>query len=345
VTSTSLNKAGGAHSRRSRIAFRIAVLAAIALASVVASLMAGRYPITVMDVFHAIAGAPVEPNVTQILFEVRMPRICAAFLIGGGLSISGAAYQGMFKNPLVSPDLLGSSAGAGFGAALGILFSFPMPMIKLLAFVLGLAAVLITWFLGTKIGKGGETSFLLILAGILVGSLFSALLSLVRYVADTEQKLPEITFWLMGSLNKATYTDVAVMAGPFFICIAALIFVSGRINILSLGEEEARTLGVNTRVLQGIVMVAATVMTAFSVSISGMIGWVGLVIPHLTRMMVGPNFSYLIPSSFLLGAAYLLVMDDLCRSLLIIEIPLGIITSLAGVPFFIYLLMTREKAW
>jgi iron complex transport system permease protein len=205
-------------------------------------------------------------------------------MIGGGLSISGAAFQGMFKNPLVSPDLLGASAGAGFGAAIGILLSFSMPAIKIAAFLFGVSAVMLTWVLGIKIGKGGDASFLLILAGILVGSLFQSLLSLVRYAADTEQKLPEITFWLMGSLSKATYTDVFVMAVPFALCIAVLIIVSEKINILSLGEEEAKTLGVNTILLQGIIIVAATVLTAFSVSISGMIGWIGLVIPHLTHV-------------------------------------------------------------
>ena len=313
--------------------------------STLVSLMMGRYYISIGEIARAFLHLPVHKNVTQILFEVRLPRIFAALMIGGALSISGAAYQGMFKNPLVSPDLLGSSAGAGFGAALGILISLPMPAVKLMAFLFGLAAVLITWLLGTKIGKGDNTSFLLILGGILIGSLFQSLLSLVRYVADTEQKLPEITFWLMGSLSRATYTDVLVMLPLFAVCIITLIIISGRINILSLGEEEAKALGVNTRLLQGIIIVAATILTAFSVSICGMIGWVGLVIPHLTRMLLGPNFKFLMPGSVLLGGTYLLLMDDLCRSLLMIEIPLGIITSFAGIPFFIYLLSRKDKGW
>ncbi|MDR3161278.1 MAG: iron ABC transporter permease [Spirochaetaceae bacterium] len=336
---------GKTGTRHRNLMFRLVVLAALTFAGVCASLMVGRYPITLGDLVRALLGQPVERQISQIMYQVRLPRIFAALLVGGGLSISGAAYQGMFKNPLVSPDLLGSSAGAGLGAALAILFSFPMAAVKSTAFVFGLAAVLFTWLLGTKLGRGSKTSFLLILAGILVGSLFQSLLSLVRYAADTEQKLPEITFWLMGSLTKAGYVDVLVMAFPFAVSAGALIILSGQINILSLGEEEAHTLGVNTKLLQALIVTAATVLTAFSVSISGMIGWVGLVIPHLTRMILGPNFRYLIPGSFLLGGLYLLLMDDLCRSLFVVEIPLGIVTALAGVPFFIYLLMTGEKEW
>jgi iron complex transport system permease protein len=324
---------------------KLGLLLAVFIGSAFFSLMAGRYYIPPSDVLGALLGRPVPAIVSQIIFQVRLPRIGTALMVGSSLSVSGAAFQGMFRNPLVSPDLLGASAGAGFGAALGILFSFPLTAVKATAFFIGLGAVFLTWLLGTKIGKGDSVSFLLILAGILVGSLFQALLSLVRYVADTEQKLPEITFWLMGSMTKAAYADALVMAVPFAVCVALLIMVSPQINILSLGEEEAKTLGVNTRLLRGIIMVAATVLTAFSVSISGMIGWVGLVIPHLTRMLLGPNFKYLIPGACLLGGSYLLLMDDLCRSLLVIEIPLGIVTSIAGIPFFMVLLMKREKAW
>jgi iron complex transport system permease protein len=324
---------------------KLGLLFAAFAGSALFSLMVGRYYIRLPDVLGALLGRTVPPNVSQIIFQVRLPRICAALMVGSSLSVSGAAFQGMFKNPLVSPDLLGASAGAGFGAALGILFSFPLSAVKTTAFLIGLGAVFLTWILGTKIGKGDSVSFLLILAGILVGSLFQALLSLVRYVADTEQKLPEITFWLMGSMTKATYADVLVMVVPFALCVALLVVVSPQINILSLGEEEAKTLGVNTRLLRGLIMIAATVLTAFSVSLSGMIGWVGLVIPHLARMILGPNFKYLIPGSCLLGGSYLLLIDDLCRSLLVVEIPLGIVTSVAGIPFFIFLLMKHEKAW
>jgi iron complex transport system permease protein len=323
----------------------LGLLFVVFVVSVLFSLMIGRYYIPLPGVLGALFGGTVPPVVSQIIFQVRLPRIFTTLMVGGGLSVSGAAFQGMFKNPLVSPDLLGASAGAGFGAALGILFSFSIPAIKATAFLIGLGAVLLTWLLGTKIGKGDSVSFLLILAGILVGSLFQALLSLVRYAADTEQKLPEITFWLMGSMTKATYTDALVMAIPFVLCVTLLVVISSQVNILSLGEEEAKTLGVNTRLIYGIIMITATVLTAFSVSVSGMIGWVGLVIPHLTRMIFGPNFRYLIPGACLLGGSYLLLIDDLCRSLLVIEIPLGIVTSIAGIPFFIVLLMKRDKAW
>lgn len=309
------------------------------------SLAVGRYYVPIGDIINVFLGKNADPMYTQVLLEVRLPRVLAAIIIGASLSISGAAYQGMFKNPLVSPDLLGASAGAGFGAAVGILLSFGLVGIKLMSFGFGLLAVLLTWFISSRFGKGDDTFFLLILGGILVSTVFQSLISVTKYLADPNSKLPEITFWLMGMLSKVTYKDVFVLLVPFVICTILLMSISYKLNILSFGEEEARTLGVNVKRTRIIVVIAATVLTASSVSLCGMIGWVGLVIPHLTRMVVGPDFKYLIPTSTIVGSIYLLVIDDISRSISQVEIPLGILTSLIGAPFFVYLLMKRKKGW
>lgn len=315
------------------------------MASVLLSLLAGRYPISLASVVNALLGRSEDEQIIHIIYQVRMPRIFAAILVGGALSVSGAAYQGMFKNPLVSPDLLGASSGASFGAVLGIVLSVGIGGTKMMAFLFGLLAVMLTWFIAARIGKGNNTVFLLVLGGILVSGLFQSLITLMKYTADTDNKLPEITFWLMGSLNKATYRDVLGMVVPFSICIGVLVICSNKINILSLGEDEAKALGVNTRLLQAVITISATVLTSYSISITGTIGWIGLIVPHLTRMIMGPNFKHVIPGSLLLGAVYLLLMDDLCRSLMTIEIPLGITTSLVGIPFLIFLMSRRESSW
>ena len=315
------------------------------IVGILVSLMIGRYCIFLPDIVKALTGRAVAVQIRQIIFQVRLPRIFAAVLVGGGLSVSGASYQGMFKNPLVSPDLLGSSSGAAFGAVIGIALSWGLPAVKLSAFVFGLLAVLMTWLIGTRVGKGGNTNFLLILGGILISSLFQSLITLLKYTADTENKLPEITFWLMGSLNKASYADVLAMTAPFALCSLLMVYISGKINILALGDEEAKTLGVNTRALKIIIVLTSTVLTSYSISITGTISWVGLIVPHLARMLLGPNFKYMIPGSLLLGGIYLLIMDNICRSLMVVEIPLGIATSLVGIPFFIILMSKKEIAW
>lgn len=324
---------------------KLMILAIVLLVSIVCSLMIGRYVISITDILRAFTGKEVSDEITQVIFVVRLPRVFAATLIGGSLSLSGASYQGMFKNPLVSPDILGSSAGAGFGASIGILLSLSVTGIKLSSFMFGLLAVFITWFISTRFGKGDDNLFLLVLGGIIVSSLFQSMISLVKYVADPTDKLPAITFWLMGSLSKVTMGDVKVMILPFLVCVFVLICCASQLNILALGEEEARTIGVNTKILQFTVIVMATVLTAFSVSLCGMIGWIGLVVPHLARMIVGPNFKTLIPASLLLGSSYLLIIDSICRSLFAVEIPLGIVTSLAGLPFFLYLLTRKDRGW
>ena len=309
----------------------------------------GRYPVPLGQLLEVLASQIItmEPtwNVTveTVIFQVRLPRILAAILVGAALSTAGAAYQGMFKNPLVSPDILGASAGAGFGAALGIYFSFSMVGIQLMAFVGGLLAVGLTYGISIRIRH--DPMLALVLSGVMIGSLFTAAISCIKYIADPYDKLPAITFWLMGSLASITSRDVYMVLIPIILGGLLLYLLRWRLNVLAMGEEEAQVLGINTRAMKTIVIICCTLMTAASVSISGLIGWVGLVIPHLARMIVGPNYQVLLPASILLGGAYLLLVDDLARLLASMEIPLGILTALIGVPFFLYLLLNSKWGW
>jgi len=309
----------------------------------------GRYPVPPGQLLEVLASQIItmEPtwNVTveTVIFQVRLPRILAAILVGAALSTAGAAYQGMFKNPLVSPDILGASAGAGFGAALGIYFSFSMVGIQLMAFVGGLLAVGLTYGISIRIRH--DPMLALVLSGVMIGSLFTAAISCIKYIADPYDKLPAITFWLMGSLASITSRDVYMVLIPIILGGLLLYLLRWRLNVLAMGEEEAQVLGINTRAMKTIVIICCTLMTAASVSISGLIGWVGLVIPHLARMIVGPNYQVLLPASILLGGVYLLLVDDLARLIASMEIPLGILTALIGVPFFLYLLLNSKWGW
>lgn len=313
------------------------------------SFILGRYPVAPGQLLAVLVARvfPVEPNwsatVETVIFQVRLPRILAAMLVGAALSTAGVAYQGMFKNPLVSPDILGASAGAGFGASLGIFFSFSMVGIQVMAFLGGLLAVALTYGISLRIRH--DPMLALVLSGIMIGSLFSAAISCIKYIADPYDKLPAITFWLMGSLASITPRDVYMVLIPITFGGILLYLLRWRLNVLAMGEEEARVLGINTSLMKTIVILCCTLMTAASVSISGMIGWVGLVIPHLARMIVGPNYRVLLPASILLGGAYLLLVDDLARLLASMEIPLGILTALIGVPFFLYLLLNSKWGW
>jgi iron complex transport system permease protein len=278
-----------------------------------------------------------------VVFQVRLPRILAAVLVGAALATSGAAYQGMFRNPLVSPDILGASAGACFGAALAIFCSLNYAGIQILSFVFGLVAVLITYAVSSRIRH--ESTLTLVLSGILIGTLFTSGTSLLKYMADPFDKLPAITYWLMGSLSSISSEDVLAVILPMLAGGFVLYLVRWRLNVLSLGEEEASALGLDTRKLKMIVILCATMMTSAAVSISGMIGWVGLIVPHLARMIVGPNYKVLLPASIIIGGTYLLLVDDLARVMASVEIPLGILTSIIGAPFFIYLLMHSRRGW
>lgn len=271
-----------------------------------------------------------------VIVDVRLPRLLAGLLVGAGLSISGASYQGVFRNPLVSPHILGVASGAGFGAALAILLFNNIFFIQLMSFAFGLAAVGATYFL-SRVYKVTPV-LMMVLSGIVVGSMFSALTSFTKYIADPMNKMPAIVFWLLGSLNHVTINDLAVVGPVFVICIGLLLAVRWRINLLAMGEEDARALGVNTEQLKRIIIISATVITASAVCISGIIGWIGIVIPHIGRLVVGPNHKYLLPASMLIGAAYLVIVDTMARTLLATEIPIGILTAIIGAPIFAYLL-------
>ena len=278
-----------------------------------------------------------------VVFRIRLPRLIAAMLVGGGLAIAGASFQGLFRNPLVSPDILGVSAGAGFGAAVGILLSGNPWVIQVSAFFFGILAVAVTYGIGRAVGK--SSTLVLVLGGIIVGSLFSAFISLTKYVADPYDTLPAIVFWLMGSLSAVSNADIVAVAPPILLGALCLYLVRWRINLLAVGEEEARALGVDTKRMTVVLIIASTVITASAVCISGIIGWVGLVVPHIGRMLVGPDFRKLIPVSAILGTSFLLVVDDIARTLTAAEIPLGILTSLVGAPFFAYLLTRKKVGW
>jgi iron complex transport system permease protein len=291
------------------------------------------------------ASAAATPQDATI-WLVRMPRIAAAVLVGAALAAAGAAYQALFRNPMVSPDLLGASGGAGVGAALGILLSWNTAAVQLVAFALGLAAVLVTYAVGTAVGRGRESTLTLVLTGIVVSSLCSALISLTKYVADPENKLPQITFWLLGGLDTVTIRDnLAPIIIPIVVGMVPLLVLRWRLNVLSFGDEEAASMGVNPRVVKGFVIIGATLMTAASVSAAGMVGWVGLVVPHAARMLVGPDARRALPASALLGAIFLLIVDDIVRSVLTTEVPLGILTALVGAPFFLLILARGQRAW
>ena len=326
------------------MALLVAVLAALAI---VAALV-GQYPIALADVAAALArrlaGAPHETQIDTVLFSVRFPRIIAAALVGAALAAAGAAYQGLFRNPLVSPDILGVSTGAGLGAVLGIFLSLPVFAIQLLAFAAGLATVALVYAIAALV-RGRDTMLVLVLAGVVVGSLAGACISLLKILADPYDQLPAITFWLLGSLASLRNADLAVAAPLVLISLIPLVLLRWRVNVLSLGDEEAKALGINVEILRAAVVAAATLMTASVVAISGVIGWIGLVMPHLARMLVGPNFDRLLPTSMLMGASYLLLVDTLARTMARIEIPLGILTALLGAPFFLWLLARGREGW
>ena len=276
------------------------------------------------------------PSVMEtIVLNIRMPRIIMACLVGCCLASAGACYQGVFQNPMAAPDLLGASTGACFGAALAILHGRSSAMITLYAFFFSLLTVLLVFVIGQR--APGQKTVNLILAGIMVSSLFSAGTSYIKLVADPGSKLPEITYWLMGSLSGTRGVDIRFAVFPMALGLIPLLLIRWRLNLLTLGEEEARALGINTALLRLIVVVCATLVAA-SVSVSGLIGWVGLVIPHLCRRYIGNDYRKLLPASMLFGATFLLLVDNISRNLLAVEIPIGILTAFIGAPFFIYLM-------
>ena len=325
---------------------KILILLAVSLlAAMIGSVTLGRYPIGLKELGGILVSrfVEMEPFWTKtqesLLLQHRLPRILLACMVGGSLACAGAAYQGVFQNPMAAPDILGASSGAAFGAALAILLHLSGTWIMVLAFCGSIATVILVMFVATR--AKGKRVLGLILAGIMVSSLISSGTSLIKLVADPEDQLPAITYWLMGSLNGTSPKDVWFALVPMFLGLAPLFLLRWRINLLTLGDEEARTMGVNARRLRAAVILSATLITAAAVAVSGVIGWVGLVIPHLTRRMVGNNYRHLIPASALFGSVFLLMVDNLSRNLFATEIPIGILTSFIGAPFFLYLI-TRE---
>ncbi len=335
---------GSAHKKPVRM---LLILAAILLFIFLASFSLGRYGVPIGEVARILINRVIPLEVTwtsqmeAAVVNVRLPRILIACLVGCSLSAAGTSYQGVFQNPMASPDILGASSGAAFGAALAILFGLSSRMITVSAFAFSMATVLLVFLIAQR--APGLRVVNLILAGIMVGSLFTACTSYIKLVADPSNQLPAITYWLMGSLSGSKLHTVAYAAIPMAIGLVPLYFLRWRINLLTLGDEEAKTLGVNTNALRFAVILCSTLVTAASISVSGMIGWVGLVIPHLSRKLVGSNYRYLMPASMLAGAAFLLVVDNVSRNLLAVEIPIGILTAFIGAPFFIYLICKREK--
>jgi iron complex transport system permease protein len=265
-------------------------------------------------------------------------------LVGGALSIAGAAFQGLFRNPLVSPDILGASSGAALGAILGIYFSLDVFGIQALAFAGGLAAVVAVYLIGSSM-RSGDPVLMLVLTGVVIGALLGAGVGLVKYLADPYNQLPAMTFWLLGSLAAINPADLLPLVGPVIIGTVVLLALRWQMNVMSLPDEEARALGLPTGPIRVAVVAAATLVTAASVSAGGIIGWVGLIVPHLARFLVGPSFARLLPTAAILGGGYLLAVDTIARTASSIEIPLGILTAVIGTPFFIWLLAGAGRSW
>lgn len=327
-----------------------AIAIAVLIAGLLLALTVGRYPVSLGDligVLLAKAGGPrgqISPAVESVIWQVRGPRVMAAMLVGAALAVAGTAFQGLFRNPLVSPDILGASSGAALGAVLGIFLSLGVFAIQAIAFIGGLVAVGIVYVIGASV-RSRDPILVLVLTGVVVGSLFGAGVGLVKYLADPYNQLPAMTFWLLGSLSATGVPDLLPLFGPVAIGTAVLIALRWRMNVMSLPEEEARALGVATGPLRIAIVAAATLVTSASVATAGIIGWVGLVVPHLARSLVGPDFARLLPAAAILGGGYLLLIDTLARTLAQVEIPLGILTAVIGTPFFIWLLASVQKNW
>ena len=321
----------------------LVVLVAVAFA-------VGRFPVTPVQLlavmWSKLTGAPhgLPASFDVVVLNVRGPRIAAAILVGAALAAAGSAYQGLFRNPLVSPDILGVSTGAALGAVVGIYLSLGVVAIQTLAFVMGLGAVVVVYAVGAALRRH-DPVLVLVLAGIVIGTLLGSCVSLLKYLADPYNQLPAITFWLLGSLASVTAGDVSAVVPSVLIGLLPLWLLRWRMNVMTLGEDEARSLGVDTRRLRVAVVAAATLMTAAVVSISGVVGWIGLLVPHLARFLVGPDFRRLLPASILLGAGYLLAVDTLARTVARIEIPLGVLTAFIGAPFFIWVLAGSRRGW
>jgi len=329
----------------------IAGLALLLCLAVMVSLTLGKYPVGITELgdytLHLLHLSPMDEQraalLRNILIEIRLPRILAAALIGAALAVSGATFQSMFINPLVSPSLLGVLSGASFGAALGMTLSGNWLAVQGSSFLFGLLAVL----LSVSIARlyRGDRLLMLLLGGIISGALFTSLLSIVKYLADPYNQLPAIVYWLMGGLSMTDTRTVLLAAIPIGAGVLGIILLSPYLNVLSMGDDEAMTMGIRVNLIRAILIFFATLISALTVVLGGIIGWVGLIVPHMARMLTGPDNRLLLPVGALLGAVYLVVVDDCSRLLFNVEIPLGIVTSLVGIPFFALVLKNARKGW
>ena len=329
--------------REPRVGLVFAALWLALILLTVFSLLYGRYQLPWDSWWQVLTHPSTSGMAGIVLLEVRLPRVLTAVLIGGGLSVAGAAFQGLFRNPMASPDVLGAFAGASFGASIGILLGLNIVAIQTLGLAGGMAAMLLVWTLGTAAARfGGDPTLSLILIGIIVQEAGMALIRLTEYLADPHGKLAASTFWLIGGLSSINRHDLVFAAVPLLLGSAPLLLLRWRLNVLSFGDEEAKALGMNPWVMRMVIIFCAAMISAAVVSVAGMVRWVGLVIPHLARMLVGADHKVLLPASFLVGSIYLLLVDDCARGLFALEVPLGILTSLVGVPVFLYVMFRTQ---
>lgn len=335
------------HFERSRVKLRLIVMALLFVCMFVISFSIGRFWVPVREVVSILYDriSPVHQTWTKqmevVVINVRLPRIIAAAFIGAALSVAGSVYQGLFKNPMVSPDILGSSAGAGFGAALSIFIGLSSFSTTLWSFAFGALSVFMACFAASRYRSNPTLG--LILSGIMIGSLFTAGTSFIKLVADPTDELPAITYWLLGSLSSVRTHSLLMLCPVIIVGMVPLILMRWRLNVITLGEEEARSLGVNTKALRLTVIICATLMSSVCVAVSGLIGWVGLVIPHFARKLVGCDYKNLLPASILMGGAFMIAVDDISRTVVSNEIPIGILTAFVGAPFFLYMILKEGK--
>jgi iron complex transport system permease protein len=328
---------------KARAAAYLAAGAAL-LALVLIAFAVGRYPVTFGQLASLFSGGEVDGTVKAVVVEIRAPRVLAALLVGASLAAAGTAYQGMFRNPLVSPDILGVSTGAALGAAIAIFFSSSAVVIQAFAFAGGLAAVGLVYGIGSRM-RGHDPLLALVLTGVVIGTLLGSGIALLKYLADPYNQLPAMTFWLLGSLSSVSPRELAVAAPLAVLGLLPMVLLRWKMNLLALPDDEARALGVDTTRLRTLVIAAATLITASAVAVSGIIGWVGLLIPHAARLLVGPHFGRLLPLAMLLGAGFLLAVDTLCRTVSSVELPPGVLTALIGTPFFLWLFALARRTW
>jgi iron complex transport system permease protein len=326
------------------------IACAVLVVGLLLAFTVGRYPVGLSDFYELIAAkltgraADIPAAAENIILQVRGPRVLAAALVGAALAVAGTAFQGLFRNPLVSPDILGASSGAALGAVIGIFLSLGVFAIQAFAFIGGLIAVAAVYLIGSAV-RSRDPVLVLVLTGVVIGALLGTGVGMIKYLADPYNQLPAMTFWLLGSLAATSAADLVPLVGPVLIGSAVLVALRWRMNVMSLPDEEARALGLPTGPLRIAIVAAATLVTSASVAAAGIIGWVGLVVPHIARTLVGPDFARLLPAAALLGGGFLLVIDTLARTMAAIEIPLGILTALVGTPFFIWLLANVSKTW